>query len=113
MDVAVVEPAPVAGSRPSRARPRPWRWPGRLAVGFALLTPLLVGVGIAVSTLDDVLVAWWIGFAAIAASLLAVSFGLVAAVGGWSRGAGIAGIVLGVLANPLVLVWGLDLLEGL
>lgn len=109
MDVAVVEAAPEAEA----PTPRVWRWPGRLALVLAVLTPPLVAAGIVVATLDEFLLAWWIGFAAIAVSLLAVSFGIVAVAGGWARGAGIAGILLGVVANPLVLVWGLDLLEGL
>jgi len=41
-------------------------------------------------------------------SAFAVLGGLVAAIGNWERGAAIGGIALGLLANPLVLTYGLD-----
>jgi hypothetical protein len=34
--------------------------------------------------------------------------GIAAAIGNWERGAAIAGIILGLFANPLVLTYGLD-----
>ena len=51
-----------------------------------------------------------LAFVAIGTSGIAVLLGLVAAVGGWARGAGIAAIVLGVVANPILLLRGLGIL---
>ena len=42
----------------------------------------------------------------------ALVFGLIAIVKRWGRGAGIAGAIVAVLGNPLVLLYGLSALGG-
>ena len=88
-----------------RRRPR---WPGRAALAAGILTPAAVAVGVAAAqagAFEPATVAAW---AAIGASALAVVGGIVAIAGNWDRGAGIAAVALGILANPLVLLHGLD-----
>jgi len=99
-------------ARPGRPD-RVIRWPGLVALSAGLLTPALVTGGILIGQAGAFLIAWWVALAAVGTSLLAVVAGIAAAVGGWGRALGIAGILLGVVANPIVLVWGLDLLGGL
>ncbi len=108
---ATAPPAAAPQEPPRRPRRRP-RWPGRIALVAGILTPLVVSAGILAATDDAFLVGTVLAYAAIGTSGIAVLVGLVAAVGGWGRGAGITGIVLGLVANPLVLLHGLGLLGG-
>ena len=94
-----------------RERRRP-RSPGRIALSAGILTPLVVSAGILAATDGAFLVGTVLAFVAIGTSGIAVLLGLVAAVGGWARGAGIAAIVLGVVANPILLLRGLGILGG-
>jgi uncharacterized membrane protein YcjF (UPF0283 family) len=87
---------------------RPVRWPGRTALALGILTPLAVVAGVIAVTYDAFLpatIAAWVG---IGASVLAVLGGIAAAIGNWDRGAAIGGIAFGLIANPLVLTYGLD-----
>lgn len=82
-------------------------WLGRVAVAVALLTPVLVGAGIALATGNRFAEATAVAYAAIGSSGVAILAGIVATAARWGRGPGIAAIVIGVLANPLVLIYGL------
>lgn len=84
------------------------RWPGRTALALGILTPLAVATGVVATGFDAFEVATIAAWAAVGASALAVLGGIAAAIGNWERGAAIGGIALGVLANPLVLTYGLD-----
>jgi len=84
------------------------RWPGRSALALGILTLAGLVTGETAAALGAFEVATVAAWAAIVASVLAVLGGVVAAIGNWERGAAIGGIVLGVLANPLVLTYGLD-----
>lgn len=94
----IVETAP-------RTRPR---WPGRTALALGILTPIGVATGVVATGFDAFEVATVAAWGAIGASALAVLGGIVAAIGNWDRGAAIGGIAFGLLANPLVLTYGLD-----
>lgn len=96
--------AAVAHEQPAR----PVRWPGRAALALGILTPIAVVTGVAAVSLDEFAVATIAAWVGIGASVLAVLGGIVAAIGNWERGAAIGGIALGLLANPLVLTYGLD-----
>lgn len=93
--------------------PRVVRWPGRGALAASILTVVGVVVGLTAVTLDEFGVATFAAWAAIALSGVAVIGGLVATVGNWDRGAAIAAIIVGALANPLVLLYGLNAVAGL
>lgn len=84
------------------------RWPGRAALAFGILTPLAVATGVAASQARAFDVAHVAAWTAIGASIVAVVGGVVAIIGNWDRGAGIAALAVGILANPLVLLHGLD-----
>jgi uncharacterized membrane protein YcjF (UPF0283 family) len=93
---------------PELDSPRRARWPGRTALALGILTLLGVGAGETAVAFDAFEVATVAAWAAIGTSALAVLGGVVAAIGNWERGAAIGGVALGVLANPLVLTYGLD-----
>jgi len=84
------------------------RWPGRAALAAGILTVVALVVGMLAVTIDEFAVATYAAWAAIGLSALAVLGGIVATIGNWDRGAAIAAIIVGALANPLVLLWGLN-----
>lgn len=89
------------------------QWPGRLALASGVVTALAVAAGIWCAEAGLHLAAWTAGVFAIVTSLVAVLAGVTATIGGWARAAGVAGLALGVAANPVVLTRGLDLAAGL
>jgi hypothetical protein len=108
----VAEPAEPVLSRPRRVRTRP-RWPGILSFVLAGVTLAGLVTGIALATSDLFLAATYTAWAAIGASVLAVLAAVVALVGRFGSGWAAAGLILGVIANPLVLTMALDLIGGL
>lgn len=92
-----------------RVRPR---WPGRAALGAGILTPIAVATGVAAAQTGAFELANGAAWTAIGASALAVLGGIAAIIGNWDRGAGIAGLAIGVLGNPLVLLHGLGGIEA-
>ncbi len=105
----VVESAEV---RPRRLRTRR-RWPGVVSFVFAGGTFAGLVTGIVLATSDLFLAATYTAWAAIGASVLAVLAALVALIGRWGQGWAAAGLIVGVMANPLVLTMALDLIGGL
>ncbi|MEO5534161.1 MAG: hypothetical protein ABIR17_03420 [Pseudolysinimonas sp.] len=93
--------------------PHALRWPSRLALAFGILTPIVVAVGMAAVTFDVYLVATVAAWVAIATSVLAVAAGVFGLIRGVDRVPAIAGIVFGVLGNPLVLLYGVDAIQGI
>ena len=106
------QPVEAPPSRPRRVRTHP-RWPGILSFALALLTLAGLVTGIALATSDLFLAATVTAWAAIGASVLAVLAAIVALVGRFGSGWAAAGLILGVIANPLVLTMALDLIGGL
>lgn len=104
--VEPVEPA----AKPPRSRPR---WPGILSFGLALLTVAGLVTGIVLATSDLYLAATYVAWGAIGAGVLAVLLGLAGLIGRFGRGWAVAGLILGVIANPYVLTTALDLIGGL
>jgi hypothetical protein len=92
---------------------RPLRWPGRGALGAGILTILALITGLVAAWLELFEFATYAAGAAIGLSAVAVVGGIVAAIGNWDRGAAIGAIVVGALANPLVLLYGLNAVAGL
>lgn len=112
----VEQPAAVDGFAPGVTVVRrvrgPRRWPGIVSGVFALLMLASTAVGIQLASRNELLVASYAAYAAIAFSVFALVFGVVAIAKRWGRGAGIAGAVVAVLGNPLVLLYGLSGLGG-
>ncbi len=109
-EAPAVAPSGPAETRPQRGRRR---WPGVLSFALALLTIAGLVTGIVLATSDLYLAATYVAWAAIAASGLAVLAALVALVGRLGTGWAAAGLIIGVIANPLVLTKGLELIGGL
>jgi hypothetical protein len=88
-------------------------WPGILSFILAVATVVAVVVGIVLATSDLFAAATYTAWGAIGASVMAVIVGIVALIGRFGSGWGAAGVVLGVVANPLLLTKALDLIGGL
>jgi hypothetical protein len=106
--------APASEAAPDEAwPPRRPRWPGSLAGGLAILMVVTWGVALACSLAGMLELGVGLSYSAILLSGLAVVAGVVAVVGNWGRGWGIAAIVVGVLLNPVVLLHGLTWIGAL
>ena len=90
----------------------PRRWPGILSGVLALLMLAATAVGIQLAAHNQLTLSTYAAYAAIALSLAALIFGVIAITKRWGRGAGIAGAIVAVLGNPLVLLYGLSALGG-
>jgi len=90
----------------------PRRWPGLASGVLALLMLGSTAVGIQLASRGQAAAATSAAYAAIALSIAALVFGLIAVIRRWGRAAGIAGAVVAVLGNPLVLLYGLSALGG-
>jgi drug/metabolite transporter (DMT)-like permease len=90
----------------------PRRWPGIVACLLAVLMLAATAAGIQIASTRDYSTSTSLAYVAIALSVAAVILGLVAIFGRWARGAGIVGVVVAVLGNPLVLVYVLNSLSG-
>lgn len=101
--------APVAPRRPGL----PSAWPGVLAVVLAVACAGLVAAGVAVALAGDFAVSTLLAQLAIGCSIAAIVTGVVAIVLKSGRRWGIAGCVLGFLANPLVTVVVLRTFDGI
>lgn len=109
-------PEPVGGLEPGMTIVRrvrgPRRWPGIVSGVLALLMLAATAVGIQLASRGQSAPATSAAYAAIALSLAALVFGVIAITRRWGRAAGIAGAVVAVLGNPLVLLYGLTALGG-
>lgn len=107
---------PVDGLEPGMTIVRrvrgPRRWPGIVSGVLALLMLAATGIGIQLAAQAQLQLSTYCAYAAIALSIAALVFGLVAIVTRRGRGAGIAGAIVAVLGNPLVLLYGLSALSG-
>jgi uncharacterized integral membrane protein len=90
----------------------PRRWPGILACILAVLMLVATGVAIQLSAQLNYSAATIVAYLAIALSVAAIVAGLIAIFGRWARAAGVVGLIVGVLGNPLVLNYGLNYLAG-
>jgi uncharacterized membrane protein len=88
-------------------------WPGMVAFALGLATAGALVTGIVLATGDRFRDATWAAWAAVGISVLAVLFGLVALILGRDRAWAVAGVVLAILANPLVLTPSLDAIGSL
>jgi hypothetical protein len=77
---------------------------GLVSAGLGLLTAVLVGAAVAIASGGDYGLSTILAHGAIALSVLGVIGGAVAAIAGLGRRWGIIAVVLGVLANPFVLL---------
>jgi len=104
------EEEPVVVEEPVRVR-RPYV--GLAAAVLALGTVAVHIAAIVVATGRDFPTGTYLGYVAIGLSALAVVVGVIAAVIGRGRAWGIAAAVVGILANPWVLLVVLRFLSGL
>ncbi|MBX3196150.1 MAG: hypothetical protein R2717_06395 [Schumannella sp.] len=82
--------------------------PGVASFALALLTVAGLVTGIALAASRAYEPATWVAYAAVGTSVAAVLLAIVALIGRLGRGWAVAGGVVGILANPLVLTPLLD-----
>ena len=99
----VSEPIETPDAPPPAPRPKTALL-GATALAAAVIAGVLQGVAIAVATGGDYLAATVLGYVSIGLAVVAVVGGVVAIILDRGRRLGIAGVVLGVLANPFVLL---------
>ncbi len=101
------DPAQVAAPK---SRPR---WPGGLAGGIAILMVFSWAAGLALLSAGSFEFGMGLTISAILLSAIAIVAGLIAAIGSFGRGWGIAAIVVGVLLNPVLVLLLLSWLGAL
>lgn len=79
-------------------------WLGAGALAIALLTAVLTGLGVGAAAAGDEGAAQWLAVGAIGASILSVLIGLAALVTGRGRLVGSLAVLLGLAANPWLLL---------
>ena len=99
----VSEPIETPDAPPPAPRPKTALL-GATALAAAVIAGVLQGVAIAVATGGDYLAATVLGYVSIGLAVVAVVGGVVAIILDRGRRLGIAAVVLGVLANPFVLL---------
>lgn len=103
---------PAQGAAETRPARRP-KWPGGLAGGVAILMVFSWAGGLALLSAGGFELGVGLTVSAIILSVIAILAGTVAAVGDFGRGWGIAGILVGVLLNPVLLLFVLSWLGAL
>lgn len=88
----------------------PRRWPGILSGVLALLMLAATAIGIQLAAHNQLALSTYAAYAAIGLSVAALVFGVIAIAKRWGRSAGVAGAVVAVLGNPLILLYGLSAL---
>lgn len=110
------QPEQIAGLEPGMTIVRrvrgPRRWPGIVSGVLALAMLASTALGIQLASRNELTLSTYAAYAAIAFSVAALLLGVIAIAKRWGRGAGIAGAVVAVLGNPLVLLYGLSALGG-
>jgi hypothetical protein len=86
---------------------------GVLALAFAVLTAAALAAGVVLATAGDYRLATVIAYGAIGLSVLAVIGGVLAAILGWGRRWGVIAVIVGIVADPLVLLVVLRFVGGL
>ena len=86
---------------------------GILALAFAVLTAGALAAGVVMATAGDYRLATVVAYGAIGLSVLAVIGGVLAAILGWGRRWGVIAVIVGVVANPLVMLAALRFVGGL
>jgi len=116
VDDPIEQPVQIEGLEPGMTIVRrvrgPRRWPGILSGVLALLMLAATAVGIQLASHNQLTLSTYTAYAAIGLSVAALIFGLIAIAKRWGRAAGIAGAIVAVLGNPLVLLYGLSALGG-
>lgn len=93
--------------------PRRPRWPGGLAAAIALLMVMTWAVALACALGGLLELGVGLSYSAILLSGVALVAGIVAVAGNWGRGWGVVAIVVGVLLNPVVLLYALGWIGAL
>lgn len=86
---------------------------GILALAFAVLTAAALAAGVVMATAGDYRLATVVAYGAIGLSVLAVIGGVLAVILDWGRRWGVIAVIVGIVADPLVLLVVLRFVGGL
>lgn len=115
MDEQPIEPQ-IEGLAPGMTIVRrvsgPRRWPGIIACVLAVLMLAATGAGIQVASTGDYTLSTNLAYAAIGLSFAAILSGVIAIARPARRAAGVVGVIVAVVGNPLVLLYVLGTLSG-
>ena len=103
------QPALLTEDAPGPRGPR--AWPARLALVLALGMIVAEGIALAIDGPGRYGVAMIVATVAIGLSGVSLLLGVLAAFSRYGRSAAVAAIVIAVLGNPLVLLYGLEWLR--
>jgi hypothetical protein len=95
-----------ASIEPAHERRR--RWPGFWSAGVAAGMVVVTIVAVTLASQGEAVYALTLTASALALAGIAIVLGIVSIVGRYARPWGIAGLAVGVLVNPLVLLYGLS-----
>lgn len=109
---AVLEPVTMTADASPSTRSRP-RWPGILSFALGMLTVAGLVTGLVLVAADRYEAATWTAWIGCGAGAAAALLGVAAVIGRFGRSWAVAGLVLGVVANPPVLTRALDAIGGL
>jgi hypothetical protein len=93
---------------PEPAHERRRRWPGYWSFGVAAGMVAVTVVAITLASMGDAVTALTLTASGLALAGIAIVLGLVSIFGRYARPWGIAGLAVGLLVNPLVLLYGLS-----
>jgi hypothetical protein len=104
------EDAAATGEAEPRRRPR---WPGAVAAALAILMVVTWALALACSLAEMLELGVGLSISAMLLSVPAVVLGLVAVIANFGRGWGIVAVAVGILLNPVVLLYGLTWIGAL
>ena len=111
VDAPPESPPQHPAASPTAAR-APWPWVGVLAISLAVVAGVVQVVAIVGASAGDFELGIVLGYLAVGLAVAAVLVGIAAIIVRRGRRAGIVGILLGMLANPLVLLAILQFFGG-
>lgn len=111
VDAPPSEPTPQPAAPPAAAR-APWPWVGALAIALAVVAGVVQVIAIVGASAGDFELGIVLGYLAVGLAVVAVVVGIVAIIARRGRRTGVVGILLGMLANPLVLLAILQFFGG-
>jgi uncharacterized membrane protein YhaH (DUF805 family) len=111
VDAPPSEPTQQPAAPPTAARV-PWPWVGALAIALAVVAGVVQVVAIVGASAGDFELGIVLGYLSVGLAVVAVLVGIMAIIVRRGRRTGVVGILLGMLANPLVLLAILQFFGG-
>ncbi len=111
MELPADEATPPPESPPAAAR-GPWPWVGALSIALGVVAAVVQIVAIVGASGGDFELGIVLGYLAVILAIAAVFAGIAAIIARRGRRAGLVGILIGIVANPLLLLSILRFFDG-